>query len=77
MPEQADVLAEWFSKNGIAKAHVFANSYGCQVAAQLTATYPHLVDRLILSGPTTDPQAKSVVHQGWRLYLDGFYEPKG
>jgi 2-hydroxy-6-oxonona-2,4-dienedioate hydrolase len=75
--DQADVLYEWFQLNGLSRTHVFANSYGCQVAAQLTAKHPEIVDRLILSGPTSDPAAPSLIQQAYRLYIDGFSEPKG
>jgi 2-hydroxy-6-oxonona-2,4-dienedioate hydrolase len=75
--DQANVLYEWFQLNGLSRTHVFANSYGCQVAAQLTASHPEIVDRLILTGPTSDPAAPSLIQQAYRLYVDGFSEPKG
>ncbi len=75
--EQAQVLFEWFCLNRLGRAHIFANSYGCQVAAQLTASHPQIVDRLILSGPTVDPQAPTLLEQAYRLFIDGFFEPSG
>lgn len=75
--EQADVLMEWFAQHKLENVYVFANSYGCQVAAQLTAKYPRLVDRLILTGPTCDRSAPTTMEQAYRLWLDGFHEPKG
>jgi len=75
--EQAEVLFEWFRLNGLTRTHMFANSYGCQVAAQLTANHPEIVRRLILTGPTIDPAARSFPQQAYRLYIDGFAEPSG
>jgi pimeloyl-ACP methyl ester carboxylesterase len=37
------------------------HSSGCQVAAHVAARAPHLVNRVVLVGPTTDPRAP-----GWR-----------
>jgi 2-hydroxy-6-oxonona-2,4-dienedioate hydrolase len=75
--EQADVMMDWFVKHQLENVHVFANSYGCQVAAQLTAKHPQLVDKLILTGPTCDRSAPTILEQAYRLWLDGFHEPKG
>jgi len=46
-----------------------ANSYGCQVAAQLIA---ELACNLILTDPTVDPKARTMVQEAYRLYMDGF-----
>jgi pimeloyl-ACP methyl ester carboxylesterase len=75
--QQADVLMDWFTKHQLDNVFLFANSYGCQVAAQLTAKYPQLVNKLILTGPTCDRSASTTVEQAYRLWLDGFHEPKG
>lgn len=75
--QQAEVLMEWFVQHKLENVYLFANSYGCQVAAQLTAKYPHLVEKLILTGPTCDRSAPTRIEQGYRLWLDGFHEPKG
>jgi 2-hydroxy-6-oxonona-2,4-dienedioate hydrolase len=75
--DQAEVLFEWFRLNGLTKTHIFANSYGCQVVTQLITTHPEIVQRLILTGPTTDPIARCIPKQMYRLYIDGFAEPSG
>jgi 2-hydroxy-6-oxonona-2,4-dienedioate hydrolase len=75
--QQANVLSGWFEVIGLRRANIFANSYGCQVAAQLVADHPDVVDRLILTSPTTDPAARNLIKQAYRLYMDGFSEPKG
>ncbi len=73
--EQAEVLFQWFELNGFSKAHIFANSYGCQIAEQLIVKHPEIVNSLILTGPTTDPTARTLVQQAYRLYMDE-YKPK-
>jgi pimeloyl-ACP methyl ester carboxylesterase len=74
--QQADVLFEWLNFKELKQTHLFANSYGCQVAAQLAASYPDALTSLMLADPTVDPQARSRIQQLYRLYLDGFLEPK-
>lgn len=75
--DQANVLALWCRKNAIKRFDLFANSYGCQVAAHLTMEHPELVNRLALSGPTCDPSAPTLLGQAYRLYQDGKFEPPG
>ncbi len=75
--EQADVLFEWFRRKGLEKTHIFANSYGCQVVAQLLADHHELAMSLILTDPTGDPTAQSMLEEAYRFYINGFNEPKG
>ncbi len=75
--EQANVLASWLHAHQLERVFLFANSYGCQVSARLTALYPDLISRLILTGATSDPSAPSLTEQAFRLWLDGFGEPNG
>jgi pimeloyl-ACP methyl ester carboxylesterase len=75
--QQADVLFEWFRLKRLNQVHIFANSYGCQVAAQLVANHPEIATSLILTDPTVDPAAQTLIQEAYRLYIDGFSEPKG
>jgi len=75
--EQAKVLFEWLRLKGLEKTHIFANSYGCQVVAQLVASNPEIAETLILTDPTVDPEARTLIQEAYRLYIDGFSEPKG
>ena len=74
--QQADVLFEWFKLKGLSQVHIFGNSYGCQVAAQLVANHPDLAFSITLSDPTVDPEARTMIQEAYRLYMDGFAEPK-
>ncbi len=61
--ELADVTAEWMDAEGLEQAHVFANSFGCQVAAELAIRYPTKVARLVLQGPSTDATRRTWYQQ--------------
>ncbi|CAH2778377.1 MAG: Hydrolase, alpha/beta hydrolase fold family [uncultured Caballeronia sp.] len=47
------------------------NSFGCQILADFAARYPEAVDRLVLQGPTVDPDARSLVAQIARDWRNG------
>jgi 2-hydroxy-6-oxonona-2,4-dienedioate hydrolase len=66
--ELGSVLAGWMDAESLAGATVVANSYGCQVATETLLARPDLASRLVLLGPTIDPQARSYHHQlrRWR-----------
>ncbi|MBI5446101.1 MAG: alpha/beta hydrolase [Deltaproteobacteria bacterium] len=67
LAELADALAEWMDASGIQRAHFFGNSFGCQILAWLAVRHPKRVDRLVLQGPTVDPEARSLMRQLLRL----------
>jgi pimeloyl-ACP methyl ester carboxylesterase len=59
VPGLADALRRWLFDNGLAPAIVIGVSFGCQVAVELAARHPATVDRLVLVGPTFDPEART------------------
>ncbi|MGA8927287.1 MAG: alpha/beta fold hydrolase, partial [Solirubrobacterales bacterium] len=59
VPGLADALRRWMLDNKLAPAIVVGVAFGCQVAVHLAAAYPAAVDRLVLIGPTFDPEARS------------------
>jgi len=59
IPGLADALRRWLLDNDLAPAIVIGVSFGCQVAVDLAARHPATVDRLVLVGPTVDPEARS------------------
>src|SRR5205814_1291352 len=71
----ADALAAWMDANAIAKAHFAGNSFGCQILAEFASRHPALVDKLMLQGPTVDPEARSFLRQLWRLARNSVNEP--
>jgi pimeloyl-ACP methyl ester carboxylesterase len=59
VPGLADALGHWMFDNQLAPAIVIGVSFGSQVAVDLAARHPAAVDRLVLVGPTLDPDARS------------------
>lgn len=74
IPELADALVGWMDAVGLGRAAMVCNSMGCQVAVDVAVRYPARVDRLVLSGPTIDPAARSPFVLVWRLVRDAFEE---
>ncbi len=74
----ADAFEAWLDAAGLEIPHAFiANSFGCQVVADFAARRPERAVRLVLVGPTIDPQARSFPQQAARLALDSVREPVG
>jgi pimeloyl-ACP methyl ester carboxylesterase len=61
--ELADALAAWMRAVGIERAAFVGNSLGCEVLVELALTNPACVERLVLQGPTPDPEARGIVRQ--------------
>ncbi|WP_243214437.1 MULTISPECIES: alpha/beta fold hydrolase [Methylobacterium] len=61
--ELADALAAWVQAVGVERAAFVGNSLGCEVLIELALLHPRLVDRLVLQGPTPDPEARTLVRQ--------------
>ncbi len=61
--ELADALAAWMRANGLERAALVGNSLGCEVLVELALAHPGCVDRLVLQGPTPDPDARGIVRQ--------------
>lgn len=59
----ATALAGWLDQNGLACVDLVANSFGCQIATVVAVRRPELVRRLVLGGPTVDPDARTVPAQ--------------
>jgi pimeloyl-ACP methyl ester carboxylesterase len=75
--QHAAVVAHWMDREGLTRAAVLGNSFGCQVAVELAVRRPDLAAALILVGPTTDPAAASVGGQIQRWVRDVRWEDKG
>lgn len=58
------------ARAGGARVVVIGHSMGAQVAAELGARHPHLVERLVLAGPSVDPAAPTAIGQAVRLARD-------
>ncbi len=71
----SDSLAAWIETVGLESAVLVGNSVGCQVIADLALRHPERVERVVLQGPTMDPEARTTLRQAARLALDGTREP--
>ncbi len=61
--ELAEALAAWMHEVGLDRAAFVGNSLGCEVLVELAVIHPRLVDRLVLQGPTPDPDARGLIRQ--------------
>jgi pimeloyl-ACP methyl ester carboxylesterase len=75
VPRLADVLAAWLVQRKIERAIFVANSFGCQIVAEVVLRRPELLTGAILIGPTTDASARTLYQQLWRLARDLPHEP--
>lgn len=73
----ADSLAEWMDALKLSTAHFVGNSFGCQIIAELAVRHADLTDRLVLQGPTVDPQARTLSKQILRLVKNSRVESPG
>jgi pimeloyl-ACP methyl ester carboxylesterase len=74
VPGMADALAAWMEAMGIARAALVGNSLGCEVLVDLAARHPDRVDRLVLQGPTPDPDHASALRQVALFLVTGIFE---
>lgn len=72
----AEALRRWLLVMCLERVSLIANSMGCQVAVELAARYPELVDRLVLIGPTIDREARSLRRTLPRFIMGGLHEKK-
>ncbi|MBA2734877.1 MAG: alpha/beta hydrolase [Acidobacteria bacterium] len=68
--ELSDALARWMELLVIDRAVLLANSIGCQIVVDLALRRPELVERLVLTAPTVDSEARTVFRSFLRLLLD-------
>lgn len=66
----ADLVAALVRERGRGDVTALGHSMGSQVAAELAARHPRLVDRLVLVAPTVDPRERTATGQILRLAQD-------
>ncbi|MFY9290122.1 MAG: alpha/beta hydrolase [Methylorubrum rhodinum] len=72
--ELADALAAWMQALGLERAAFVGNSLGCEVLVEFALVYPQRVDRLVLQGPTPDPEARGIARQIAGFFLIAPFE---
>jgi pimeloyl-ACP methyl ester carboxylesterase len=70
MERTADLVAAYLSANVREPAVIVGHSMGAQVALEIGARHPDAVARLVLVGPTVDPDARTAPRQIGRLLRD-------
>jgi 2-hydroxy-6-oxonona-2,4-dienedioate hydrolase len=75
LPELADALALWLNLLGLAKAHLIANSFGCQILAEFAIRHPERIGKLVMQGPTLHPGFRGRVRPFLPFALNGLLEP--
>jgi pimeloyl-ACP methyl ester carboxylesterase len=71
----SDALSAWMRAVGLKSAVLVGNSFGCQIIADLATRHPERVERVVLQGPTMDPEGRSVLRQIARFLLNVSREP--
>ncbi|HKP07167.1 MAG TPA: alpha/beta hydrolase [Microbacterium sp.] len=66
----ADLVAAYLRSRVRTPAVVIGHSMGAQIALEVAARHPAVVDRIVLIGPTVDPSARTAPRQLWRLLCD-------
>lgn len=66
----ADLVAAYLRARVRTPAVVIGHSMGAQIALEVAARHPAVVDRIVLIGPTVDPSARTAPRQLWRLLRD-------
>ena len=59
----ADALIECCAAQGHDRVSLVGNSFGAQIAVEAAVRHPEWVQRLVLIGPTVDPDARSLPRQ--------------
>lgn len=70
MPALADLLADCLLANYAAPVVLVGHSMGTQVAAELAARHPELVDQLVLIAPTVNRAERTIPRQIFRMLQD-------
>lgn len=60
-------IARWLDARGIERASFIGNSMGCELIINLAVAHPQRVARLVLQGPSVDPDARSYDGMAGRL----------
>jgi 2-hydroxy-6-oxonona-2,4-dienedioate hydrolase len=60
LEQLADFHAAYLQAVGVGRAALLGNSFGCQIAVACAERHPEAVDRLVLQGPTADPDSRTV-----------------
>lgn len=66
----ADALLAWIDAAQLRRVALLGNSFGSQIAVEAALRQNGQIERLVLQGPTTDPEARSALRQIGRLLVN-------
>lgn len=72
--ELADALAAWMDAIGLKRASFVGNSLGNEILVEFALRHPERIERLVLQGPTPDPDARTAARQIARFIVTGLWE---
>lgn len=75
MEDLGDWIVRLMDVLGIQRAHLAANSMGCQVALAIARRHPERVGGIVLAAPTAGERYIPFWRYAVGLMLDGFWEP--
>ena len=70
MERHADLVAAYLRHAGEGSVVVIGHSMGSQIAAELAARHPSLVEGVVLAGPTVNKAARNIASQARYLLTD-------
>jgi 2-hydroxy-6-oxonona-2,4-dienedioate hydrolase len=59
IPRLADYIATWMDAEKVEQASLVGNSLGCQIITEFCLRHPGRVDRVVLQGPTVNPEERN------------------
>lgn len=75
--EMTDHMLRCMDHLGLDRATVIGNSLGAQVCIELASKHKDRVGKVVLSGPTPDPRARTALKQYARVFANFPLEPPG
>src|SRR5215211_7468705 len=74
VPELADALAGFMHEMVLCRAAFVGNSFGCEILIEFAVRHPRRIERLVLQGPTPDPNTRSALEQVALFFVTRLFE---
>lgn len=72
--ELADALSEFLDAAGLTRANFVGNSLGCEILVEFARRHPDRTHKLVLQGPTPDPEERSTPAKVLLFLVTAFFE---
>lgn len=77
IPQLADSIATWMDTEKVEQASLVGNSLGCQIITEFCLRHPGRADRIVLQGPTVNPEERNFPMQFLRQMQNSPRERRG